>query len=88
MKTQIARRYNKLVTSKNFEERDLALKKIKLQRKLHAEGKLALNQEGPDQVIQKLGKGAYQIVELEGQELPRTWNAFSVRKYYHGFISP
>ncbi|GJT49901.1 hypothetical protein Tco_0976058 [Tanacetum coccineum] len=42
----------------------------------HAEdtGKLGPKWEGPYEVTEALGKGAYKLRNMEGRELPRTWN--------------
>ena len=51
IKQQMVRKYNKQVTSQEFEERDLVLKKVELQRKPQGERKLASNWERPYRVI-------------------------------------
>ena len=63
IKQQMVRKYNKQVTSQEFEERDLVLKKVELQRKPQGERKLASNWERPYRVIRN------KIVELKGREL-------------------
>ena len=45
-------------------------------------GKLGPNWEGPYQIIEITTKRAYRIKDMEGKELPRYWNADSLRKYY------
>ena len=47
-----------------------------------AKGKLAPNWDGPFKVYESLGNGAYKLVELSRKEIPRTWNAAKLRRYY------
>ncbi|GJW87972.1 reverse transcriptase domain-containing protein [Tanacetum coccineum] len=50
----------------------------------HAEdtGKLGPKWEGPYEVTEALGKGAYKLRDMEGRELPRTWNICNLKKCY------
>ena len=82
IKQQMARKYNKKVTLQEFEEGNLVLRKVELARKPRGEGKLALNWEGPYQVIRKIGRGAYKIAKLERRELLRTWTVSLLWKYF------
>ena len=65
IKQQIVRKYNKKVIPWEFEEGDLVLRKVELQRKSQGKGKLAPNWEGPYRVTRIISKRAYQIAELE-----------------------
>ncbi|GJR82807.1 reverse transcriptase domain-containing protein [Tanacetum coccineum] len=50
----------------------------------HAEdtGKLGPKWEGPYEVTEALGKGAYKLRDMDGRELPRTWNICHLKKCY------
>ncbi|GKA71700.1 reverse transcriptase domain-containing protein [Tanacetum coccineum] len=50
----------------------------------HAEdtGKLGPKWEGPYEVMEALGKGAYKLRDMDGRELPRTWNICNLKKCY------
>ncbi|GJR43187.1 reverse transcriptase domain-containing protein [Tanacetum coccineum] len=50
----------------------------------HAEdtGKLGPKWEGPYEVTEALGKGAYKLRDMDGRELPRTWNIGNLKKCY------
>ncbi|GKF96225.1 hypothetical protein Tco_0288960, partial [Tanacetum coccineum] len=50
----------------------------------HAEdtGKLGPKWEGPYEVTEALGKGAYKLRDMDGRELPRTWNIWNLKKCY------
>ncbi|GKD50103.1 hypothetical protein Tco_1279079 [Tanacetum coccineum] len=50
----------------------------------HAEdgGKLGPKWEGPYEVTEALGKGAYKLRDRNGNVLPRTWNVYNLKKCY------
>ena len=82
IKQQMARKYNRKIHPKEFEEGNLVLRKVELVRKSQGEGKLAPNWEGLYQVIQKIGRKAYKLGKLGGRELPRTRNVSLLQRYY------
>nr|GFA61012.1 reverse transcriptase domain-containing protein [Tanacetum cinerariifolium] len=43
-------------------------------------GKLGLKWEGPYEVMETLGKGAYKLRDRDGKQLPRTWNISNLKK--------
>ncbi|GJU59699.1 reverse transcriptase domain-containing protein [Tanacetum coccineum] len=45
-------------------------------------GKLGPKWEGPYEVMEALGKGAYKLKDRDGNELPRTWNISNLKKCY------
>ncbi|GJZ59615.1 reverse transcriptase domain-containing protein [Tanacetum coccineum] len=45
-------------------------------------GKLGPKWEGPYEVTEALGKGAYKLRDMDGRELPRTWNICNLTKCY------
>ncbi|XP_072076553.1 uncharacterized protein [Arachis hypogaea] len=77
----IERRQNKRVVHRSFNKGDLVLRRTEEVRKTPAHGKLAANWEGPFRVLQNLGKGAYKLETLKGDQLPGTWNVSSLREY-------
>ena len=50
----------------------------------HAEdtGKLGLKWEGPYEVTEALGKGAYKLHAMDGRELQRIWNICKLKRCY------
>ena len=40
------------------------------------------NWDGPYRVVKKVGKGAYQIEDMDGKLVDKPWNAYNLRKYY------
>nr|GFC33310.1 hypothetical protein [Tanacetum cinerariifolium] len=47
-----------------------------------AGGKLGPKWEGPYEVTDALGNGAYKLRSMEGTMLPRTWNVTNVKRCY------
>ncbi|KAK3015873.1 hypothetical protein RJ639_007817 [Escallonia herrerae] len=82
VKQRVARYYNQKVRSKQFNERDLVLRKLEVSNPKAATGKLSPNWEGPYRVIKVLKTGAYALSTLSGESIPRTWNAKNLRRYY------
>ncbi|RDX99673.1 Tf2-6, partial [Mucuna pruriens] len=79
IKARATRRYNQKVIPRSFKPGDLVLKKITMATNRN---KLTPCWEGPFRVIYELGQGAYKLESLERKQLPRTWNATSLRMYY------
>ncbi|KAK2999703.1 hypothetical protein RJ639_023129 [Escallonia herrerae] len=82
IKQRVARYYNQIVRSKQFQEGDLVLRKLKVSDPKAATRKLSPNWEGPYRVIKVLKPGAYTLRMLSREPIPRTWNAENLRKYY------
>ncbi|XP_025664656.1 uncharacterized protein [Arachis hypogaea] len=82
LKQRIALRFNTKVLRREFEERDLVLRRNDVGLPTPGEEKLAANWEGPYRIKEVLGKGAYKLEKLDGKEIPRTWNAGNLRRFY------
>ncbi|XP_029148352.1 uncharacterized protein [Arachis hypogaea] len=82
LKQRIALRYNAKILKRDIEERDLILRRNDIGVPTPGEGKLATNWEGPYRVREVLGKGAYKLEKLDGKEIPRTWNAGNLKRFY------
>lgn len=79
-KLRAARKYNTKVVPRAMKEGDLVLKRA---LKDPQAGKLGANWEGPYRVKKEIGKGGYRIEELNGREVPRTWNAANLKFYFN-----
>ncbi|RDX79463.1 Retrovirus-related Pol polyprotein from transposon 17.6, partial [Mucuna pruriens] len=77
VKAKVARRYNKRIIPREFQEEDLVLRKITIAAE---KNKLTPKWEGPFRVAEKVGRGAYRLEHLEGRGVPRTWNASNLRR--------
>ncbi|RDX61813.1 Tf2-8, partial [Mucuna pruriens] len=77
VKTRVARKYDRKVVYRDFQEGDLVLTKVTLGAK---KNKLTPKWEGPFRIAEKVGRGAYRLEHLEGRRIPRTWNASSLRR--------
>ncbi|RDX80911.1 gag-pol, partial [Mucuna pruriens] len=67
IKARVAKLYNQKVIPRNFKPQDLVLRRT---------------WEGPFRVKKEVGRGAYKLETLKGKEIPRTWNAASLRMSY------
>nr|GEW94970.1 reverse transcriptase domain-containing protein [Tanacetum cinerariifolium] len=73
--------YNARVRSTSFHPGDFVYRNNKAS---HAEdgGKLGPKWEGPYEVTEALGKGAYKLKDRNGHTLSRTWNIRNLKKCY------
>nr|GEW69166.1 hypothetical protein [Tanacetum cinerariifolium] len=80
-KAKMERYYNARVRSTSFHPRDFVYRNNEAS---HAEdgGKLEPKWEGPYEVTEGLGKGAYRLRDRNGHTLPRTWNICNIKKCY------
>ena len=79
---KISRAYNKNIRVRRFQEGDLVLRKAFQNTTNPADGKLAPKWEGPYLIDSDAGKGAYNLSTLEGDLLPRAWNAIHLKRYF------
>ncbi|XP_057755533.1 uncharacterized protein LOC130974689 [Arachis stenosperma] len=82
LKQRMALRYNTKVLKREFEPNDLVLRRNDIGLPTPGEGKLAANWEGPYRIKKVMGKGAFKLERLDGKEVPRTWNADNLRRFY------
>uniref|UniRef100_A0A803N4R2 Uncharacterized protein n=1 Tax=Chenopodium quinoa TaxID=63459 RepID=A0A803N4R2_CHEQI len=78
----VARSFNKNVKAKMFQLGDWVLRKAFQNIKNPANRKLAPPWEGPYEITQVIGNGAYRLTDQHGNLVPRSWNATHLRKYY------
>ncbi|GJZ25067.1 reverse transcriptase domain-containing protein [Tanacetum coccineum] len=80
-KRKMEKYYNAKVRSTSFKLGDLVYRNNDAS---HAEqgGKLGPKWEGPYEVTEALGKGAYKLRGRDGKQLPRTWNIRNLKKCY------
>ncbi|XP_072088204.1 uncharacterized protein [Arachis hypogaea] len=82
LKQRMTNRYNKKVIRRNFALDDLILTRHDIGVNKSGQGKLAANWKRPYKVIEVLGKGYYKVSDLNRVELPRSWHACNMRRYY------
>ncbi|GJW37673.1 reverse transcriptase domain-containing protein [Tanacetum coccineum] len=83
-KAKMEKYYNAKVRSISFRPGDFVYRNNEAS---HAEdgGKLGPKWEGPYEVTEALGRGAYKLRDRNGNTLPRTWNVCNLKKcYMHG----
>ncbi|GJW05103.1 reverse transcriptase domain-containing protein [Tanacetum coccineum] len=76
-KKKMEKYYNSRVRETSFKPGDMVYRSNEAS---HAkdEGKLRPKWEGPYEVKESLGKGAYKLKDRKGNDIPRTWNIFSL----------
>ncbi|RDX95532.1 Tf2-9, partial [Mucuna pruriens] len=79
IKTRVAKMYNRRVIPRSFKPQDLVLRKVVQKAE---NNKLTPKWEGPFRIKKEVRQGAYRLESLKGKEIPRTWNAASLRIYY------
>ncbi|GKE21569.1 reverse transcriptase domain-containing protein [Tanacetum coccineum] len=80
-KAKIERYYNSKVSSTSFKPGDLIYRNNDASR-AEDTGKLGPKWEGPYEVTEAMGKGAYKLKNHDGKQLPRTWNINNLKKCY------
>ena len=78
----MAKHYNSKVKHKDFQVRDLVLRKVMGTTKDTFQGKLGCNWEGPFRIASWHRKRTYHLEILEGQKLHHPWNIEHLKKYY------
>ncbi|KAJ0433317.1 putative nucleotidyltransferase, Ribonuclease H [Helianthus annuus] len=79
---RMAGAYNKNVRIRKFQVGDMVLRKTFQNTINPADGKLAPKWEGPYLIEAEAGKGAYRLLTMEGNLLPRAWNAVHLKRYF------
>ncbi|XP_072064377.1 uncharacterized protein [Arachis hypogaea] len=82
LKQRISLRYNHGIIKREFAPDNLVLRRNDIGTSTPGEGKLTPNWEGPYRIKSTIGKGAYKLEQLNGDEILRTWNAANLRHYY------
>ncbi|KAG7558951.1 Ribonuclease H-like superfamily [Arabidopsis thaliana x Arabidopsis arenosa] len=77
-----ARYYNSHVKHRRFHEGDLVLRKVFQNTAEQNAGKLGANWEGPYTIVKVIRPGVYELVNMNGRAVPRSWNAMHLTKYY------
>ena len=83
----MAKHFNSKVRYRDFQVRDLILRKVMGSTKDTIQGKLGHNWEGPYRVTSWHRKGTYHLEMLDEQKLHHPWNAEHLKKYYQQTIS-
>ena len=78
----MAKHYNFKVRHRDFQVRDLVLRKVMGANKDLTQGNLGPNWEGPYKIMAWQRKGTNHLETLDGPKLPHPWNTEHLRKYY------
>ncbi|KAK4848380.1 hypothetical protein QYF36_012250 [Acer negundo] len=79
---QVARHYDKKVRTRIFKLHDWVLRRVFQNTKEEGAGKLGPIWEGPYQITDVIGRGAYKLRGLDGRELHNSWNALHLKQYH------
>lgn len=71
--------YNEWVCPQGFQEGELVVRRAEA---AGPTGKLDAKWDGPFRITEVIGAGTYRLEKLDGKQLPLTWNARNLRKYY------
>ncbi|GJY36271.1 reverse transcriptase domain-containing protein [Tanacetum coccineum] len=80
-KKKMEKYYNSRVRGTSFKPGDMVYRSNEASHAKDA-GKLGPKWEGPYEVKESLGKGAYKLKDRKGNEVPRTWNICNLKKCY------
>ncbi|GKB82028.1 hypothetical protein Tco_0948923 [Tanacetum coccineum] len=80
-KAKMERYYNSKVRSTSFKPGDLLYRSNDASRAEEV-GKLGPKWEGPYEITEALGNGAYKLRDRDGKQLLRTWNVRNLKKCY------
>ncbi|GJR39851.1 reverse transcriptase domain-containing protein [Tanacetum coccineum] len=80
-KKKMEKYYNSRVRGTSFKPGDMVYRSNEAS---HAQdgGKLGPKWEGPYEVKESLGRGAYKLKDRKGNDMPRTWNICNLKKCY------
>jgi hypothetical protein len=67
------------VRLKNIKPEHLVLRRV---ANLDTVGKLQMKWEGPFLVVSSSRPGSYKLKDMDGNDIPRSWNADELRRYY------
>ncbi|KAJ9552481.1 hypothetical protein OSB04_016526 [Centaurea solstitialis] len=81
-KAMVERHFNKKVKAKIFQVGDYVLRQVFQNTQELNAGKLSIKWEGPYIISKIMGNGAYKLTTIEGKEIPRSWNATHLKRYY------
>jgi hypothetical protein len=76
-----------------WRDRKVRLKNIKPGHLVHRRvanadtvGKLQLKWEGPFLVVSSSRPGSYRLKDMDGNDIPRSWNADELRRFFYGTL--
>jgi hypothetical protein len=79
---RVAGAYNKNIRIRRFQVGDMVLRKAFQNTTNPADGKLAPKWQGPYLIESEAGKGAYRLLTMEGDMIPRAWSAIHLKEYF------
>ncbi|KAM1040670.1 hypothetical protein ACFX2C_029930 [Malus domestica] len=81
-KQQLISSYNKRAKMRQFQPRDLILRKAFITARREGSKKMDPIWEGPYKISRVGGKGSYTLTTMNDKEIEKQWNAKNLRKYH------
>ena len=78
----MAKHYNSKVRRRDFQVKNLVLRKVTGATRDSSQGKLGPNWEEPYRITSWQMKGTYHLKTIDGQKLHHSWNTEHLKKYY------
>lgn len=78
-----AQYYYKKVKGRFFQEGDLVLRKVFENTREWKAGKLGANWEGPYLISKIVKPGVYELIEMSGERVTRSWNSINLKRFYY-----
>lgn len=75
------RYYNQMVKEKSFKVGEYVLRRNEASR-AQPQGKLGPTWEGPYKIVEANQNRVYILETMEGSQIPRTWNARNLKKFF------
>ncbi|KAM2860023.1 hypothetical protein COP2_025369 [Malus domestica] len=79
---QLLSSYNKRAKIRQFQHRDLVLRKAFITARREGSKKMDPIWESPYKIIKVGGKGNYTLATMNDKEIKKQWNAYNLRKYH------
>ncbi|GJZ77838.1 reverse transcriptase domain-containing protein [Tanacetum coccineum] len=80
-KTKMEQYYNKKVRPAGFRPGEFVYRRNEASR-VEDQGKLGPKWEGPYRITEAYENGSYKLQTLEDKEVPQTWHAINLQKFY------
>ena len=76
------RNFNRHVKTRRIQFGNFVLHKIQATSKIVEKGKLGANWDGPFKVIRVVKPETFELEDMKGKKLPRSWNGDHLKRYF------
>jgi hypothetical protein len=81
-KQRMTRQFNRHVKTRVLKKGDFVLQKVEATGKIVEKGKLGANWDGPFKIIRTVVPGTYELEDMKGKKLQRSWNGDHLKKFF------